>query len=58
MSNKIEILVHTIKETFNGNPWFGDSLINKLSKINYRIVNVTLTDSNNSIAMIVQHIIN
>ena len=59
MSNKIEMLVHTIKESFNGrNPWFGDSLINKLNKIDYRIVNITLTDSNNSIAMIIQHLIN
>lgn len=58
MSNKIEELVHKLKESFKGKPWFGDSLINKLYRIDYRLVNRTLPDSKNSIAMIIQHIIN
>lgn len=58
MRNKIEELVNTFKESFNGNPWFGDSLMKILNRIDHRVVNSTLTDSNNSIAAIVQHIIN
>lgn len=58
MINRIEIIVHRIKESFDGNPWGGESLIYKLNKIDYRFVNITVANSNSSIAGIVQHLIN
>ena len=58
MNNKIEKLIYTSIESFEGNPWLGDSLMRKLNSIDYNIVNRKLPNSNNSIAIIVQHIIN
>ena len=58
MNNKIEKLVHTLKQSYNGYPWYGDSLIKKMSTVNFNIVNKTLPNSNNSIATIIQHMIN
>jgi len=58
MINKIEIIVHRIKESFDGRPWYGESLILKLNKIDCRLVNMTVPGSNNSIANTVQHLIN
>ncbi|RKE98127.1 DinB family protein [Ichthyenterobacterium magnum] len=58
MVNKIQKLVLKLKESFKGKPWFGDSLIHKLNKINYQDANIVVTDSSKSIAMIIQHLIN
>jgi len=58
MANKIQRLVIKLKESFKGKPWFGDSLINKLNKIDFQDANIIVTDSSKSIAMIIQHLIN
>jgi len=58
MINKIEIIVYKMKESFDGNPWVGESLLHKLNKLDYRFSNMTAANSNHSIAMIVQHLIN
>ncbi|OEK06036.1 hypothetical protein A8C32_18545 [Flavivirga aquatica] len=51
-------LIDKLIESFEGTPWFGDALMIKLNMLDYKLVNETLVNSNNSIAIIVQHIIN
>jgi len=58
MNSKIQHLIHKLNESFQGTPWFGDSLMPTLKAIDYKLVNKKLTNSNNSIAILVQHLIN
>jgi len=58
MNEKIQKLITTSIESFEGNPWLGDSLMTKLKGIDFNLVNKRLPNSNNSIALIVQHLIN
>lgn len=51
-------LINSLIETFNGDPWYGDSVMKKLKEIDFKIVNETSAHSSNTIAMIVQHLIN
>lgn len=51
-------LIAKLNEVFEGTPWFGESLRSKLSEVDYQLVNKTLDHSKNSIAIIVQHLIN
>ena len=51
-------LISDFKDSFEGKPWYGDSVIKKLSVINSEIVNLQPLSSFNSIAKIVHHMIN
>lgn len=55
---KVQELNAKLKQVFEGNPWFGDALIVKLNTIDFTLVNQKLPNSKNSIAIIVQHLIN
>ena len=48
-------LISSLRETFSGEPWYGNSLMKKLKEIDFKIVNETPAASSNSIAKIVQH---
>ncbi|KYG73194.1 DinB family protein [Roseivirga echinicomitans] len=54
----INKLLSTLEDSFQGLPWFGESLMDKLSRIDYRIVNIAHIPTTNSIARLVHHIIN
>ncbi|WP_430908822.1 DinB family protein [Maribacter sp. 2-571] len=54
----ISQLIDTATEYFEGTPWLGDSLMLKLNRIDFRVVNATFPNSQNSIARIVKHILN
>ncbi len=58
MNTKIKKIITTLTTSFEGEPWFGDSLMTKLHSIDDTLVNHTLPNSKNSIAILVQHLIN
>lgn len=57
MDNTTRRLIMKLEEAFDGQPWYGDSLLNKLESIDHTIVNLRPSPSRNSIARLVQHII-
>ncbi len=57
MDNTTRRLIMKLEEAFDGQPWYGDSLLNKLGSIDHSIVNHRAHPSKNSIARLVQHII-
>jgi uncharacterized damage-inducible protein DinB len=57
MDQIIKILVQNLKETFNGKPWYGMSMMDKLEAIPWEIVNQNIYGKK-TIAVLVQHIIN
>ena len=58
MNHHIQKLIKKSIESFEGNPWLGSSLMNNLKSINFQLVNERLPQTNKSIAILVQHIIN
>ena len=56
MKKQIQLILNELHVSFEGKPWFGGSLLNKLNLIDYRLVNNTFLNSN-SIAMLVNHMI-
>jgi uncharacterized damage-inducible protein DinB len=58
MNNKTQKLIGNLNESFSGKPWLGNSLLENLNAIDYKLVNQTMGNSGNSIAILVQHIIN
>ncbi|KAA5827357.1 DinB family protein [Algibacter amylolyticus] len=58
MNSRILQLVESLNNTFQGNPWYGDSLMFQLKNIDIKLVNKTLPNSKNSIANLIQHVIN
>lgn len=50
--------IERLNNTFYGSPWYGESLITQLKKIEVQHVNTTLPNSKNSIAILIQHLIN
>jgi uncharacterized damage-inducible protein DinB len=58
MNNKTHKLIGNLNESFSGKPWLGNSLLENLNAIDYKLVNQTMGNSSNSIAILVQHIIN
>ena len=58
MDNNIQQLISKLNESFSGRPWYGDSLMTKLNSIDAGVVNHLPLPSQNSIAKLVQHIIN
>ncbi len=57
MATEFEHIIHNLKECFNGKPWYGISMMEKLDSIPWEIVNDQKYGAK-SIAVLVQHIIN
>lgn len=57
MTNQFEHIINNLKECFDGKPWYGISMMEKLDTISWEIVNDEKYESK-SIAVLVQHIIN
>lgn len=55
--NKLEHIVDSLIECFDGKPWYGISVMEKLDAISWEIVNEQKYGSK-SIAVLVQHVIN
>ncbi len=56
MGDQLGYIVTDLKECFDGQPWYGDSVMKKLDSIDWRIVNDQNYGSK-SIAVLLQHII-
>ncbi len=56
MKKQIQLLLNEFNIFFERSPWFGDSVIQKLATVDYKLVNQELL-STNSIAMLVNHMI-
>ncbi len=55
--NQLELIIDNLKECFDGKPWYGISVMEKLDAIPWQIVNDKKYGSK-SIGVLVQHIIN
>lgn len=53
---EIKNIIASLEASFNGEPWFGDSVMSKLNSIQFKLINEQINDSN-SIAKLVLHII-
>ena len=58
MPMRSDKLILDFKDAFDREPWYGDSVMKKLNTINLDIANVRPLPSFNSIAEIIQHMIN
>lgn len=58
MGEQIKYMVSKLQESFEGSPWYGDSMMEKLNKIDYKIGNNHTSTFTNSVAKLVQHILN
>lgn len=57
MSSQLETIASNLVEVFNGAPWYGKSVIEKLNEIPWSIVNEK-TYGTKTIAVLIQHMIN
>ena len=57
MQSQLETIIHNLKECFDGKPWYGISVMEKLNTVPWGAVNDTLY-GDKSIAVLVQHIAN
>ena len=57
MSANLESILSNLKSSFDGQPWYGISMMEKLNQIPWKIVNEK-TYGSKTIAVLVQHIIN
>lgn len=57
MKTQIESIIHNLTESFDGKPWYGVPVMEKLNQISWEIVN-DKTYNSKSIAILVQHIFN
>ena len=57
MTSELEHIIYNLKECFDGRPWYGSSMMEKLDAIPWEIVNDEHYGKK-SIAVLVQHIIN
>lgn len=57
MTRQLEYIIHDIKQCFDGKPWYGISVWEKLDSISWEIVNDKKYGAK-TIAVLVQHIIN
>jgi uncharacterized damage-inducible protein DinB len=57
MSTNLESIISNLKESFDGQPWYGISVMEKLNQIPWKIVNEK-TYGAKTIAVLVQHMIN
>lgn len=58
MNPRIQSLINSLNDSFDGDPWLGTSVMSKLRAIDPGKVNETLPNSRSSIARLTQHIIN
>ena len=58
MNPNIIKLIKKLNNTFQESPWQGESILTQLKKIELQYVNETLSNSKNSIAILIQHLIN
>ena len=58
MNKRINYLIEKLSQSFDGSPWYGDSVIKKLSRIDYKIANNLPIGCSNSIGRLVQHMAN
>lgn len=57
MASELEHIIYNLKDCFDGKPWYGISMMEKLDTIPWEIVNEEKY-AKKSIAVLVQHIIN
>jgi uncharacterized damage-inducible protein DinB len=57
MNSQLETIIQNLEEGFNGEPWYGVSVIEKLNSVSWHIVNERIYGAK-SIAVLVQHVIN
>jgi len=57
MKSELDVIIHNLQECFDGKPWYGISVLEKLQVIPWQIVNEQ-TYSDKSIAVLVQHMLN
>ena len=58
MDNRVNALLETVSEAFDGTPWYGDPLMQKLKQIAFEDVNLRVKYGAQSIAGLTQHLIN
>ncbi len=57
MGEEIKVIIRNLNESFNGKPWYGISMMDKLDTVPWQIVNEQIYGTK-TIAVLVQHIIN
>lgn len=57
MANELSLIISNLKDCFDGKPWYGVPVMEKLNQVSWEIVNET-TYGSKTIAVLVQHIIN
>ncbi len=57
MQSQLETIIHNLEECFDGEPWYGISVTEKLNTVSWQNVNDKVYGAK-SIAVLVQHIIN
>ncbi|MBT8319702.1 MAG: DinB family protein [Gramella sp.] len=57
MKKNIEEIIRTLSETFEGGPWYGESVMRKLENVPYVIGYKTCVPESHSVAQIVGHLI-
>ncbi|EAR02325.1 DinB family protein [Maribacter sp. HTCC2170] len=57
MRDKLEYIINDLTESFDGKPWYGDSVMKKLRTVNWKSVNEKVY-GNKTTAVLLQHIIN
>ena len=58
VKTRIKELVNRLQESFDGSPWYGDSVMKKLRSIDWYSADATPLEGNKSIAQILGHMIN
>ncbi|NNE76601.1 MAG: DinB family protein [Pricia sp.] len=56
--DKIKALLHSIRTSFQGKPWYGISVMEKLEAVDWNCVNDKPQGSSKSIAILLKHMIN
>ena len=55
MQTEIESLINQFEVVFSGKPWYGDGAIEKLEKLDSKIVAIAPLDNLHSVIQLVQH---
>lgn len=58
MKSRIYHLIQSLEHVLEGSPWYGESVMEKLERMDYRVVNEVPSGLSNSIARLVKHMIN
>jgi hypothetical protein len=58
MNTKTSELIFRLQDSLKGDPWYGDSVLSKLREIDYKTADISPLPNINSIAKILQHLIN